>query len=72
MDGDMAVIEHQSTVRNGEIAVVMLDDAVTLKTFYKESTRIRLQPENSKYSPIYCSKDVRILGRLAHIFRSYA
>jgi len=72
MDGDMAVIEHQSAVRNGEIAVVMLDDAVTLKTFYKESTRIRLQPENSKYSPIYCSKDVRILGRLAHIFRSYA
>jgi len=72
MDGDMAVIEHQNTVRNGEIAVVMLDDAVTLKTFYKESTRIRLQPENSKYSPIYCSKDVRILGRLAHIFRSYA
>jgi repressor LexA len=72
MDGDMAVIEHQSTVRNGEIAVVMLDDAVTLKTFYKESTRIRLQPENSKYSPIYCSRDVRILGRLAHIFRSYA
>jgi repressor LexA len=72
MDGDMAVIEYQSNVRNGEIAVVMLDDAVTLKTFYKESTRIRLQPENSKYSPIYCSKDVRILGRLAHIFRSYA
>jgi len=72
MDGDMAVIEHQNTVRNGEIAVVMLDDAVTLKTFYKESARIRLQPENSKYSPIYCSRDVRILGRLAHIFRSYA
>jgi len=72
MDGDMAVIEHQNTVRNGEIAVVMLDDAVTLKTFYKESTRIRLQPENSKYSPIYCSRDVRVLGRLAHIFRSYA
>ena len=72
MDGDMAVIEYQSTVRNGEIAVVMLDDAVTLKTFYKESTRIRLQPENSKYSPIYCSRDVRVLGRLAHIFRSYA
>jgi len=72
MDGDMAVIEYQNTVRNGEIAVVMLDDAVTLKTFYKESARIRLQPENSKYSPIFCSRDVRVLGRLAHIFRSYA
>jgi repressor LexA len=72
MDGDMAVIEQQNTVRNGEIAVVMLDEAVTLKTFYRESARVRLQPENSKYSPIYCSRDVRILGRLAHIFRSYA
>jgi len=72
MDGDMAVIEYQNAVHNGEIAVVMLDDAVTLKTFYKESARIKLQPENSKYSPIYCSRDVRVLGRLAHIFRSYA
>jgi repressor LexA len=72
MEGDIAVIEQQNTVRNGEIAVVMLDEAVTLKTFYRESARIRLQPENSKYSPIYCSRDVHVLGRLAHILRSYA
>jgi len=71
MDGDTAVIEQQNVVKNGEIAVVMLDDAVTLKTFYRESARIRLQPENSRHTPIYCSKDVRILGRLSHIFRSY-
>jgi len=71
MDGDTAVIEQQEIVRNGEIAVVMLDEKVTLKTFYQESARIRLQPENSRYSPIYCSGDLRILGRLAHIFRSY-
>ena len=71
IDGDTAVIEQQNIVGNGEIAVVMLDDAVTLKTFYRENTRIRLQPENSKYSPIFCSRDVRILGKLAHIFRSY-
>ena len=72
IDGDIAIIEHQNTVRNGEIAVVMLDEAVTLKTFYRESARVRLQPENLKYSPIYCSRDVRVLGRLAHILRSYA
>ena len=72
MDGDTAVIEQQETVRNGDIAVVMLDDAVTLKTFYRESARIRLQPENPNYSPIYCSGDVRVLGKLAHVFRSYA
>lgn len=73
MDGDTAVIEYRNAVHNGEIAVVMLDDdAVTLKRFYRESARIRLQPENSKYSPIYCSRDVRVLGKLAHILRSYA
>ena len=71
MDGDTAIIEHQNTVRNGEIAVVMLDDAVTLKTFFRESARIRLQPENPRYSPIYCSADVRVLGKLILIYRSY-
>jgi len=73
MDGDTAIIEHQNIVRNGEIAVVMLDDeAVTLKTFYRESARIKLQSENRKYAPIYYSGDVRILGKLAHVFRSYS
>ena len=71
IEGDLAVIEQQETVRNGEIAVVMLDDAVTLKNYYRENNRIRLQPENPDYSPVYCSQDVRILGRLAHIMRSY-
>ena len=72
LDGDTAIIEEQNIVQNGEIAVVMLDDAVTLKTFYRENARVKLQPENSKYSPIYCSRDVRVLGRLAHILRSYS
>jgi repressor LexA len=73
MDGDTVVIEKQGTVRNGEIAVVVLDDAVTLKTFYRESSRIRLQPENPDYSPIFCSsdEDVRVLGRVVHVLRSY-
>jgi repressor LexA len=72
MDGDTAIIEQRNTVKNGQIAVVMLEDAVTLKTFYKESSRIKLQAENPKYSPIYCTKNVRILGKLAHIIRSYS
>jgi len=71
MEGDLAIIEHQNMAHNGEIAVVMLEDSVTLKTFYRENTRIRLQPENANYSPIFCTGDVRILGRLAHILRSY-
>ncbi|MDR0623499.1 MAG: transcriptional repressor LexA [Treponema sp.] len=70
MDGDTAIIEKQHTVRNGEIAVAVVDDAVTLKRFYKESARIRLQPENPAYSPIY-TRNVRVLGRLAQIMRFY-
>ncbi|MDR0316182.1 MAG: transcriptional repressor LexA [Treponema sp.] len=70
MDGDIAVIEKQSIVRNGEIAVAVVDEAVTLKRFYKESSRVRLQSENPAYKPIY-SRDVRVLGRLARIVRSY-
>jgi repressor LexA len=70
MDGDMAVIEEQNVVNNGEIAVAVVDDAVTLKRFFKESSRIRLQAENPDYKPIYC-QDVRILGRLARIIRNY-
>jgi repressor LexA len=70
MDGDMAIIEKQNIVNNGEIAVAVVDDAVTLKRFYKESTRIKLQAENPDYKPIYC-QDVRILGRLTQIIRDY-
>jgi len=70
MDGDMAVIEKQNVAANGEIVVAVVDEAVTLKRFYKESSRIKLQAENPDYKPIYC-QDVRILGRLAQIIRQY-
>jgi len=70
MDGDMAIIEKLSVVRNGEIAVAVVDEAVTLKRFFKESTRIKLQAENPAHKPIFC-QDVRILGRLSYVIRSY-
>jgi repressor LexA len=70
LEGDTAVIEKQNTVRNGEIAIAVIDDAVTLKRFYKESSRIKLQAENPAYKPIY-SQEVKILGRLFTIIRSY-
>ena len=69
-EGDTAIIERVNVVRNGEIAVALLDDSVTLKRFFKESTRIRLQPENPLHKPIF-SKDVKILGRLSSIVRLY-
>jgi repressor LexA len=70
VDGDLAVIEKANVVRNGEIAVVLLNDAATLKRFFKEANRIRLQAENPAYPPLY-GQNVRILGRLAHIIRNY-
>ena len=70
MDGDTAIIERQSVVRNGEIAVAVVEDAVTLKRFFRETSRIKLQAENPAYKPIYC-QDVRILGRLSRILRFY-
>ena len=70
MDGDIAVIQKQETARNGEIAVAVVDEAVTLKRFYSEKSRIRLQAENPNYPPVYC-KNVRILGLLSRIIRNY-
>jgi len=70
MDGDVAVFSQQSQVENGQIVVAMVDEAVTLKRFYKEKNRVRLQAENPAYPPLYTA-DVRILGRLVTIIRSY-
>jgi repressor LexA len=71
VDGDIAVIEKQETAENRESVVAQVDDeAVTLKRFFKEANRVRLEPENTNYKPIY-TQHARILGRLAHIIRSY-
>jgi repressor LexA len=71
LDGDTAVIEKANVIRNGEIGVVEIEDyGYTLKRYFKESKRIKLQAENSAYPPIY-SQNVRVVGRLAQVIRSY-
>ncbi|MCH6550592.1 MAG: hypothetical protein IH804_01090 [Planctomycetes bacterium] len=61
-DGDLVVYEERSNARNGNTVVAMVDgDEATLKKFYKEKNRIRLQPANPRYKPIY-SRNVKILG----------
>lgn len=70
LDGDLAIVKQQSTSRNGQIVVALLNDTVTLKRFYKEPTRALLKPENANYNPIY-SQDVKILGTLVTIIRTY-
>ena len=70
LDGDLAVVEQASTAIDGQIIVAVIDDAITLKRYYKESGRIRLQPENPDFQAIYCT-DVRIVGILSNIVRTY-
>ena len=70
MEGDFALIEKRETAQNGEIVVAQVNDEyITLKRFFKESSRIRLQPENPAHNPIYCQDNVRVMGKLAYIFR---
>ena len=69
-EGDLAIFHQQEQVENGQIVVAMVEEAVTLKRFYREKSRVRLQAENPEYSPIYAS-DIRILGRLVHLIRNY-
>ena len=70
LDGDIAVIRQCNTADNGQIVVAVLDDAITLKRFYREDYRIRLQPENDDFKPIYC-QDVHVVGILSSIIRNY-
>lgn len=70
LEGDLAVVEQTSTAVDGQIVVAVIDDAITLKRYYKESDKIRLQPENPAFTPIYCT-DVRIVGILSNIVRTY-
>ncbi len=70
LDGDVAVIKQQAVADNGDIVVAMVDEAVTIKRFFREPSRVQLRAENPRYSPIY-ARDVRILGRLSQIIRQY-
>ncbi len=69
LDGDFVLVRQQSTANNGDIAVAMIGDEATVKTFYKENGYIRLQPENQYLEPIIVKDDVSILGKVIGVFR---
>ena len=69
LDGDVIVVRQTPTVRNGEIAVALVEDEATVKRFYKENGHYRLQPENSSMDPIIVD-DCRILGRVVAVMRT--
>jgi repressor LexA len=70
-EGDYVVVRPQKTATNGEIVVAMLEGEATVKRFFKEKERVRLQPENESLEPIY-ARDVEVLGRVVGVCRRVA
>lgn len=71
LDGDYVVIEQKETANNGEIVVAILENGfATLKRFFKEATRVRLEPANAKMSPIF-AKEVKIQGKVVGVIRRF-
>ena len=73
VDGDLVVVRPQSTAENGEIVVAMIDGEATLKRFFHEGDRIRLQPENANLQPIIVAadtQDVAVVGKVTGLCRA--
>jgi repressor LexA len=71
--GDLALIRPQQQVDQGDVAVIRVGEEATLKYFFREENRIRLQPANRAYDPIYLydEDDVEVIGKVAGILREY-
>ncbi len=67
-DGDTILVQKQSHAKNGDFVVALIEDSVTVKTFYKEKDYYRLQPENDYMDPIIVS-EVDIIGKVIGLFR---
>ncbi len=70
IEGDTAVVELLETVTDGQIVVAIVDGAVAIRRYYKETNGVRLQAENPEFKPIF-SEDVQIVGVLSSILRAY-
>ena len=71
LDGDFVVIEEQPAVQDGDIVVALLDNGLaTLKKFFREATRVRLEPANSTMKPIY-AKNVTVQGKVVGLVRRF-
>lgn len=70
LDGDYVIVQKQSTADNGDMVVALIEDEATVKTFYKEHSYIRLQPENPHMDPIIV-RDVIILGKVIGVIRLF-
>ncbi len=70
LDGDYIIVQKQSTARNGDYVVALINDEATVKTYYKEKDYFRLQPENPYLLPIIL-KEVNLIGKVIGVFRSF-
>ena len=70
-EGDLVVVRRQQTADNGETVVAMIDNEATVKRFYKEKSRIRLQPANKRMKPMYFD-NVDIAGKVVGLVRHLA
>lgn len=67
-DGDLVVVRRQAAATNGDVVAALLGDEATVKIFYRELDRVRLQPANATMEPIY-ARDVTILGKVILVIR---
>lgn len=67
-EGDRIIVQQTPIAKNGDIVVALVEDSATVKTYYKEDGRYRLQPENDTMDPIYVD-EVMILGKVVGLFR---
>lgn len=68
LNGDTILVRQQNYAENGEIIVAMLENEATVKRFYRLKDKVKLQPENPAYEPIY-SRDAVVLGKVVAVFR---
>ena len=71
LEGDYVVVKSADKADNGEIVVALIGDEATVKRYFREKDRVRLQPENKAYKPIR-TKDAQLLGRVVGVFRKVA
>lgn len=72
-DGDYVIVRQQQTARNGDMVVALIDDEATVKFFFREGKRIRLQPAHPTMAPIFvdASQQAAIQGKVVAVFRTY-
>lgn len=69
LDGDFVIVSKQQVAHNYEIIVAMIDGEATVKRYFNEGSRIRLQPENDAMEPIYSDR-VEVVGKVVGVFRT--